>query len=447
MDKELRYQLLRAAIRDRKFLKVCARDMVPALFTTKEEQIVAEAATKFYIKYEDPVGPLLRTDVAELAAAQKVGSDTQTRLKALIDHLQGTKMEMVGVDVLTDKLKALKRSSLYDAAVDEILAAKEEGKFNAELLSELFDRFRRELDTSDVVLHDYLGDVETRILRRKKHKSTRFPLLLIDDVDEKTDVIGRGHFAMLMAPPGGGKGLGLVKIGIAYAMQGLKVLHLTLEDPKELVEDRLDASLAGIKLKELKVLPKTLRRRFRKIKEAISGNYKIIDGTDSEWSVSRIERVLDMAKRKGYQFDAVVVDYDDELVCEKVFKGESSRRFEFSEIYRRLRKMAADYQILVWTAAQTTKAGMNTEVIWGQHIAEDFSKIRKVFFAMGVGSSKELPGLKNLSIIKNRLGGRAGFVIPIMSDWEQALFFDPEATRLLRRKKRVETKRKVDAKR
>lgn len=445
MDKELRYQLLKASTRDRKFLRECAKDLSPEFFPTREEQAVAEAASTFYQKYEDPIGPLLRTEVDDIATREKFGSDTKTKLKQLVDHLQGTKMELVSVGVLTDKLKALKKHAFYDNAVDEILTAKEEGKFGGQLLSDIFDKFRRELDVNGTVIHNYMDDLEDRIARRSKQKD-RFPLLLIEPIDKKTDVIGRGMLGLVMAPPGGGKGLALVKISSAYALQGLKVLHITLEDPKSLVEDRLDASFTGVSLTRLKHLPKTFRKRFKRIKEQMRGRLKIIDGTgDDNWTVTKIEKTLEQAKREDFIPDAVIVDYDDELVCEKKFTGESARRFEFSEIYKRLRKLAADQQIMLWTAAQTGRSAVGKQMITSREIAEDFSKIRKVFFAMSIGSMFKGAAEHQLYlyIMKNRLGGRAGFGVDIMSDFDCGLLYDPEATRLFERKKRLEQKHKA----
>ena len=48
-----------------------------------------------------------------------------------------------------------------------------------------------------------------------------------------------------------------------YALQGLKVWHITLEDPLEEVEDRIDANLSGLPKARLRELPNRLKKRFR----------------------------------------------------------------------------------------------------------------------------------------------------------------------------------------
>jgi hypothetical protein len=60
MDIHFRKQVLRAAVRDRVFLKNICHDLVPTDFTEKSEQIVAEIALRFWEQHSEPVGGLLR---------------------------------------------------------------------------------------------------------------------------------------------------------------------------------------------------------------------------------------------------------------------------------------------------------------------------------------------------------------------------------------------------
>jgi hypothetical protein len=174
-------------------------------------------------------------------------------------------------------------------------------------------------------------------------------------------------------------------------------------------------------------MPNKLRKRFLRQRENIRGLLKVTDGTDGGYTVSRMEHEWEELARDGFIADVIVIDYDDELVCEKQYKGESARRFEFAEIYRRLRLLAKKTNTLIWTAAQTGKQAEGRRVITGKDVAEDYSKIRKVFFCLTVGTVAEEENVKFLYVAKNRID-RGHFGVEIVSDFGSALFYDREAT-------------------
>lgn len=438
MTRDLRHQILRAAVRDRAFLKAAWRDVLPDNFPDKEESLIAKAAVEFYEKYEEPIGAMLKSEVEDLAAEERFGSESKSKLKALIEMIQGVKMEPVSVRALVDRVKSLAKDSFYDNAVDEIVSAQEAGKLTAQTLADLVERAQKQLHSNGFQAVNYLEDaeLEKRINRRDMWENEKHPLLLINPFDEKVKAIGRGHFGIFVAPPSGGKGLALIWITVAYALQGLNVLHFSLEDPKDTVENRLDSSITGIPLNRLRSMPDELRKKFRKIKKRLRGRIKLVDGTDSEWTVTRIERAWEEEKQAGFIADAIVVDYDDEIQCEKQFKGDSARRMEFAEIYKRLRRLAAKTNTIVWSAAQTAKSAEGRKVITGKDIAEDYSKVRKVFLAISIGSDPTDENLKYLHILKHRLD-RSRFTIEIMSDYNSAIFFNQEGTRAWQKEKKM----------
>ena len=428
MEQELRYQILKAAVKDRTFLKAAWRDIQPEDFPEKPEQIIAKAAVTFYEKYEEPVGSMLRSDAEDIALQERIGADGKRKLKLLLDTILGTKMENVSVKALEDRVKALKRTAFYDSAVDEILNAQDQDKLTAETLATLVERANKELYSNGVVTRDYFNDIEGRIIRRKHwDEGHKYPWICIDPLDEKIKMLGRGQFGIFIGSYNSGKGLALIHVATAYLLQGLNVLYLTLEDPLDMVENRFDASLTGIPLNKLNNLPIKLKNRFLRMKRLMRGKIHIIDGTDGGWSISRIEQEWDHLRQRGFVADAIIIDYDDEIECEKQFKGESARRFEFAEIYRRMRRLAVKTDTIVWSAAQTKAKGEKQKVIRGTDAAEDISKVRKAFLAIGIGQDKNMVDKKFLYVARHR-GDRSRFGVTICTDFESAIFYDREAT-------------------
>jgi hypothetical protein len=430
MDSDLRLQLLRAAARDRQFLKSAARDLKATDFPDVEEQVIAEASLKFYETHEEPVGVLLRSEVDEIVLERRLGPETRKKLKVILDTIQGNKLDLVSVKALENRVKKLRRASFYSTAVDEILTANEKNKLSPALLEEIVAKANTELRDNSIVFRDPFGEgqLDKRIQRRLAwEEDHKFPLLFIHELDEKIKMIGRGHIGLFLAPYASGKGFALLHVAIAYAMQGLKVLHISLEDPKEEVEDRFDSNLTGLPKNRLSKLPNKLRKRFKRAAKVLKGNVRFIDGTEGGWTVSRIQRAWELAKLEGFEADAIVVDYDDEIECEKQFKGESARRMEFSEIYKALRRLAAKLNVILWTAAQGNKESEGKKVVTGKFAAEDISKIRKVFVAIGIGTDPESAFVKHLFVARHRLD-RSRFGVDIVTNFGESLFYDRKAS-------------------
>lgn len=442
MDRELRYQVLRAAVRDAAFLKKAHRDISPETFPEREEAVIIEAATAFYEKHHEPIGIMLRSYTDELATVQRFGAESKNRLKTLVAKALDPDGTLVSVDALVERIRALKRSAFYDEAIEEVITAHEQEKLNPALLADIVERAKLELSEDVITSISYFGKgkVDDRILRRSTFDNARYPLTLIDPLDIKTSrVAGFGHLALFVAPPNSGKGMGLVWIAQAYAAQGLKGLYFTLEDPVQEVEDRLDACLTQIPINKLKSLPNRFRKRWRKVRKRIHGRLEIIDGTEGGVTVSMIEKVVEEKRRSGFDVDFVIVDYDDELVCEKKFGGESGRRMEFAEIYRRMRQAARKLDVIWWTAAQTSKKGEGAKVVNMRMMAEDYSKARKAFIAIGIGvvDSKDpkKEHHKYLYVMRHKVD-RSRFGFEMISDFPSGIFYHRERTFAMQAEKR-----------
>ena len=390
---------------------------------------------EFYQKYEDPVGPLLKSRLEDVVIEERFGTESKDKLKKLVSDLLSAEMQLVSVGALIDQVKHLTKTAFFDEAVDKIIEAKERGKFTAFMLSQLVDQ-AKQLGSTKMETRRYLAEVDKRIERRARVDGKKVPMLLIDPIDESIKGLDRGQLGLVMAPPSGGKGLSLIWFTVAYALQKLNVVHLSLEDPKSLVEDRLDASITGIPLNKLRHLPNRFKKRFKRLRKRFNGKIRLIDGTgDEEWTVTRLDKLHDRLCKEGFIPDAYIIDYDEYLTAEEKFKGDSARRMEFDYIYKRLVRFAAKHKVILWIAAQTVRKTELQKVITGKDVAEDFSKIRKAFMVMAIGRIKDYPKMRHLFIAKHR-DDKAQFGVDILTDFDSAIFYDREATLEWARKER-----------
>jgi hypothetical protein len=198
-----------------------------------------------------------------------------------------------------------------------------------------------------------------------------------------------------------------------------------------MVEDRLDASFTGIKLKRLTDRSDKLKRRLRKKLARLRGKIKVIDGTDGGMTVQRIEEVWENYRNQGFAADLLVIDYDEGIVPSEHYKGDSGERKESMEIYRALKTLAAKRQLWIWVFAQTRrgKPGQRKMIVNGDDSAIDISKARRCAMMLGIGDGPEEWGENsryiNVALHRYDRGGRGA---PIMGDFERSIFYSREDT-------------------
>lgn len=383
-------RLCALVVRDRQFLMKTAHLLTGADFRPqsgaenksgfRERWIIAERALDYWNKYREPINDLILHEVKKHAKLVRMSDEKQDGLTQTARKILGLKIH--GVGSITDSVIEYKKERLKAKAVQELIQLQAEGSLTDERWMDICRDAIRVFEADPFVSQDYFQSLEGRILRRSNRSTRRFPALFIDQLDVDIRCIARGHLGLILAPFKRGKSMMLIWIALAYAVQGLNVLYITLEDPREDVEDRFDAAVSSLHLKKLSDKKDVLRKRFSQFRRFIRTRLEIIDGTDRSFTVRTIEQAFDDKRQQGWTPDAVIIDYDDEI---KVAKKLPERRMEFAEVYRQLRQFASQQQILVWTAAQTIRKSEGVKVLSADYLAEDISKARKVSCALALG--------------------------------------------------------------
>lgn len=445
-DAEFQKVLLQLVCRDRSFLKdvsylLDADDFKPASKEdSKEKFVIAELALDYYRKTREPIGPALRWELIDYAEKKRFSDKQTEKLLKLAKDIQSDTVA-VSVDAIAEKIVAFKKTRIKKRCVEQMIQLQEKGQLTDDewyrLCMKGVESVQQGYKAIDVLSE---GAVEDRIKRRSvDERLVKYPFLLIDEYDEKFRLIKRGMFGLVMAFLKGGKSLLLLWLAIAYAFQGLRVLFFTLEDPADVVEDRLDSALTHLAMRDLSNKPTKFRNRFKKIRQLMRGRIKIIDGTDGGISIAKVEDIWERERNRGYNADVIIIDYDDEV---EPPKKRNERRFEFADIYKAFRQFLARRDLYGWMAAQTGRKGEGKKVISAGMIAEDISKIRKVALCLGIGDGDWGQDSKFLSIVaaKNEKM-KVGF--NIMTDYKCGLFYDRDATlRKLSEERKKNKKRK-----
>jgi replicative DNA helicase len=425
-DKRFQKLLVSLAVKDREFLKQCASLLAHKDFQNgngfNPNAAIVKMALAHYDKYREPVGELLSVEAADYAKKHKLDEAKEESLKDAVELVLRKKIKAAAS--ISEKVVQFKRDKLKQQAVLEMSSLHGRGELTDEKWLELSRKALLVLEQDSFHVADYFSELSKRIQRRKYHTTSRFPVLFIDPLDMLVRAIAKGHVGLVLAPWKRGKSMLLIHIALAYVLQRLNVLFLTLEDPEEDVEDRFDSALAQLPIKDLGQYSKTLRKRFKYFTRLSRARLKIVDCTERDITIRKVEEIIDEQRNLGFIADAVIIDYDDEI---KPAKRYAERRMEFAEIYRDMRKLASRRDLLVWTAAQTRRGTDQAKMITGDHLAEDISKVRKVAFALGMGKGDWGDDSIYLNVAAHKFD-KQHVGCHIISDKDRMLIFSREKT-------------------
>ncbi len=120
---------------------------------------------------------------------------------------------------------------------------------------------------------------------------------------------------------------------------------------------------------------------------------------------------VDMVRQTKFQPDLIIIDYADLLVSTN--SKNNSDYAEQGGIYIDLRALSGEYQIPIWTASQTNRSAIDSEVIQADKIADSYAKVMNADLIISVSrkDTDKLNDTARFHIMKNRFG-QDGMTIP-----------------------------------
>ena len=424
--------------RDIRSLKECApllsaQDFRPVkgMRQGRQRWIVVERALRHFSKHHEPIGTLLLADILEHAESINLGARTVEELKQYCTAIQD--MELTSPDAVTSKVVRFKRDKLRATALQEMVEAQAAGMLTDAKWLEIHSRVMNH--RSDTETYDYLERASDRIdYRRQGSNVSRVPWTFIDPLDNLVRCVGRGELGLVIAPLKRGKSLMMLWLAVAYVVQGLNVLFLTLEDPRHLVEDRLDSIVTSVPIKSLANDVTDFKSRFTQFRGRTDEKLKIFDGTGGGITMDRIDQIIMRERDHGFETDAVIIDYDDEIAPSTKQKD---RRMEFADIYRDLCHLVARHHIIGWTASQTQRGTEGIKILSSDRVAEDISKIRKASMTVSMGKGDADWGNDSIYLwVAAHKFDMQHIGCHIVPDLDRMLIYDREATEREQRRHR-----------
>lgn len=207
----------------------------------------------------------------------------------------------------------------------------------------------------------------------------------IELIDENGG-IARGEIGMFIAPTGVGKSTLLTYVASNFAKQKLKVIHIVFE---------------GKLNHYLKIHNKLITKDLTYINDYID----IIKMEDGTTTINDVMSTIKIANKQKL-VDVIVIDYID---CIRPNQKQKEFWMGESEVVNELEKYAVKNNLVIWTAVQTNRSGLNGEEGEMAQIAGSKKKLDKCSMAVFLsrGALQIDARVATMKIDKNRNGAKA----------------------------------------
>jgi replicative DNA helicase len=212
--------------------------------------------------------------------------------------------------------------------------------------------------------------------------------------------LGPGELGVVVAPSGVGKTWILTAIGAEAVRRGLSVVHYTMELSEHYVGARYDTVFTGIPSTDLKEKKDEVKAKITNLDGKLLIKYFPPKGV----SVKRLQQHIEKMVTLDNKPDVIIVDYADLLLSHS--NKSDSTYAEQGGVYIDLRGMSGELEIPIWTASQTNRSAIDSEVIEADKIADSYAKVMNADFIMSVSrkSKDKLNDTARAHIMKNRFG-------------------------------------------
>ncbi len=384
---------------DVRFAKESSEILEPNYFKNIYLQRLSGSIFKFKKKYKVlPSLTVLRTYVRD---EYKIDKRLRDGMLGILDRVFSDKTHKSGASYT-------KENTLNFCRVQKLDRALVKAHTLAHLKEPNFDNIRR-------IVHNGLASVTAQSLTDYK-KSFRDRVKAVTVASPRTstglpefdDIVRTGgvgvpvkKLCIVMTFTSGGKTHFLVNIGAMNIRNGKTVLHLSLEDDENEVSLRYDSNLSGISAEDFLLDTEKQDLVERSINQW-PGQLFIKEYPGRSVSILTIRNHIDRMIEDGHKPDVVIVDYISEIKPSE----KRERRQELADISRDLRALAVEYELTMWTAAQSQRGTMRKNIVKLEQIGESFEATHPTDLMITIGqTSRDVEdNVCKLYIAKNKMG-------------------------------------------
>lgn len=244
-----------------------------------------------------------------------------------------------------------------------------------ERIGDIVKKFERARTAGDVVARppvELFRTIESRVLEREKfEKFSRIPTGM-EPLDEVLrGGLSEGELGIVYGQYNVGKSFFLSQLLVNAGKARKRALYVSLELSALEVFSRVEANITGIPSTELCTRSEELLR----VKNEFFAPYQdflfVQEYPTGSLHVEGLNAICKQFEANFGKLDLVLVDGADNLFI----KNHNDTRFELKHIYTRLRSIAQENKVGLWTVSQINREGLDATTARGKHSAESIDKL------------------------------------------------------------------------
>jgi len=382
-------KVVAALITDVKFLEQVGEITKPAFFESQANQWIIGEVQHYFDEY--------RTVPTMEVFKIKVGAIEDKGLKlTVVEQLKNVYLQVGCEDmpyVKKEYLTFCKNQKVKEALFKSVDLLKN-GQYE-QIIDTMMKASKVGVE-SDLGL-DFIEDFES-ILENVKRDACSTGWSVIDDLMDGG--LGPGELGVVVAPSGVGKTWILTALGASAVKAGLSVVHYTMELSEHYVGARYDTVFTHIPSADLRDRKEDVKAKIKGLKGKLLIKYYPPKGVSVKKLQLHIEKMISL----GNKPDLIIVDYADLLLSHS--NKTDSTYAEQGGVYIDLRGMGGELRIPIWTASQTNRSAIDSDVIEADKIADSYAKVMNADFIMSWSrkSKDKLNNTARAHIMKNRFG-------------------------------------------
>ena len=376
------------------------RKVIPHLkgeyFEDINNKIIFEETSKYFVEYDRL--PTKEALTIELETRKDLTDEQSKTIENSISNFEDTAHDIKWLVDTTEKW--CRDRAIYNALLESIQIADGEKKASRDAIPSLLT------DALAVSFgHDYIDDADDRFdFYHRKEEKIPFDISMLNKITKGG--LGKKTLNIALAGTGVGKSLFMCHTAASHLMQGYNVLYITCEMAEEKIAERIDANLLNINVQQLETLPKVMYdNKMTKVAEKTQGRLIVKEYPTAAAHVGHFKSLLqELAIKKSFTPDVVFVDYLN--ICASArYKGAIVNSYTYVKaIAEELRGLAAECNLPIISATQTTRSGYGNSDVELTDTSESFGLPATADFMFALISSEDLEANGQIMIkqLKNR---------------------------------------------
>lgn len=410
---------IKLSIEDEIFLRKFSEFLIPKVFISPRREVV-ECVRNFWNRKQKVLGEGIWEEIKRFVSERK---------KELVyGYLEGVFGLSVDKEYVEEKFGEYVKQKLLEEGIVRAREAVRRGEFNyAEgILLGIFKDISR---LGEKKIEDFFEEEEMSKQEEENEINFRTGMRCYDEV---YGGLWRKEMLLVLGDTNVGKTYCCVYLGKMALLQRKKVLHVTLETAKEVVEERYKMSFVAQLSKRMKhiwggeleneievnvgdevvkagILSDEKVKRVINFLKRKGGKLWISQGL--KFKVSDLVKLLDQIEvHLGEKADVVIVDSPDQMVGGG--SGEELRMKE-RDIYRRLLDITKERNITMIVTTQARRGTKKKFLVKSDDVAEAYDKVRIVDTVWTINQTEEekKKGVVRIYVDKVRIFGKSGMLI------------------------------------